>query len=357
MADQKLSELTINNAVLGTDSRLYSVVDPSGSPLAGYTKYESIRDQISSYIGGAGNPLDNLLWVAKNGNDTTGDGSSGKPYLTITKALTEITTAGQTILVAPGTYTETLTFTQNDTAIIGQQGSGGQQEVIITQTNTNVVDFGTTSRCVVGTCNIQLTAAASTIYAVIIGASGSGKIRFCRTETICTTGGILAGIGYSAGGELVFAHGKVFQTNNVDGDGSEIKAAFRISNGSTLKLSDVKEIDVNTDGSSDHSVIASDEGTSGTIIMESCREANINDDDADCTVLLLLTGSSSSHRFRYNEARVNKSITNPGDGIGICLPSGSCKIHTAFNHMRIGQTSGAGYSFKLASGTEATWRT
>ncbi|MBT7039226.1 MAG: DUF2793 domain-containing protein, partial [Bacteroidetes bacterium] len=249
-------------------------------------------------------------------------------------------------------YTESILFTQNDTTIIGQQGSGGQQAVILTRTNSNIVDFGATSRCVITNCNIQLTAAASAIYAIKIGASGSGKIRFCRTETICTTGGILAGVGYSAGGELVFAYGKVFQTNNVDGDGSETKAVFRISNGSTLNLLDLKELDVNTDGSSDHSVIASDEGTSGTILMEGCREANINDDDADCTVLLLLTGSSSSHRFRYNEARVNKSITNPGDGIGICLPSGSCKIHTAFNHIRVGQTTGTAYSFKLASGTE-----
>ena len=45
------------------------------------------------------------LYVAKTGNDTTGTGASGAPYLTITKGLS-IATAGQTVYVDDGVYAE-----------------------------------------------------------------------------------------------------------------------------------------------------------------------------------------------------------------------------------------------------------
>lgn len=51
----------------------------------------------------------NYIYVSKNGNDTTGDGSAGSPYLTVSKAIT-VATAGTTIFIFPGTYAENLTF-------------------------------------------------------------------------------------------------------------------------------------------------------------------------------------------------------------------------------------------------------
>ena len=353
MADQKLSELIRHNTILGSDSRLYSVVYPSGSPLKGYTEYEDIRDQISAYIGDAGNPLDNLLYVAKNGNDTTGIGSSGKPYLSISKALTTITTPGQTIIVAPGTYTETITFTQNYTTILGQQGSGAQESIIITQANTNVVDFGITLGCTIVLCNIQLTAAASTIYAVKVGVTGQGIIKFCRTCTTCTTGGILAGVGYSGGGTLTFTFGRVFYTNNIAGAGTEVKSAFRVFAGATLQLFDQKLIDINTDGASSYSVVASDEGTSGTIITDRSN-INIDDDDALFTGFARLTGTSISHLIKYNRIYINRNTTNTGTGCSICNPSGNIEVRTGFNRIIVGQITGTAYSFTVAAGSILT---
>ncbi|MBE6853216.1 MAG: carbohydrate-binding protein [Ruminococcus sp.] len=46
-----------------------------------------------------------LIYVAENGNDYTGNGSSGSPYRSIKKAAGEAT-AGTTVLVRPGTYIE-----------------------------------------------------------------------------------------------------------------------------------------------------------------------------------------------------------------------------------------------------------
>lgn len=46
-----------------------------------------------------------VLYVAENGNDYTGNGSSGNPYRSIKKAAAEAT-AGTTVLIRPGTYIE-----------------------------------------------------------------------------------------------------------------------------------------------------------------------------------------------------------------------------------------------------------
>jgi hypothetical protein len=51
----------------------------------------------------------NYLYVAKSGNDTTGDGSANLPYLTIAKAISAAS-SGTTIFVFPGTYTESITL-------------------------------------------------------------------------------------------------------------------------------------------------------------------------------------------------------------------------------------------------------
>ncbi len=48
------------------------------------------------------------FWVAPNGNDLTGDGSIEKPWATINGALWRDLLAGDTVMVRPGTYTETL---------------------------------------------------------------------------------------------------------------------------------------------------------------------------------------------------------------------------------------------------------
>jgi len=49
------------------------------------------------------------IYVGKNGNDASGDGSAGKPYLTVSKAIS-MASAGTTIFIWPGTYTESLTL-------------------------------------------------------------------------------------------------------------------------------------------------------------------------------------------------------------------------------------------------------
>ncbi len=70
----------------------------------------NIAELLAYIAGGAGQVKpDNYLYVAKSGNDTTGDGSANLPYLTITKALS-VASAGTTVFIFPGTYTEDVTL-------------------------------------------------------------------------------------------------------------------------------------------------------------------------------------------------------------------------------------------------------
>lgn len=68
--------------------------------------------------GGGGGGIDQrLLVVSKNGNDTTGDGSWGKPYLTIQKCMSVVAARGDAsaviryvVLVLPGNYDEDIVW-------------------------------------------------------------------------------------------------------------------------------------------------------------------------------------------------------------------------------------------------------
>jgi len=53
-------------------------------------------------------------YVAKTGNNTTGDGSEAKPWLTISKAASMVA-AGDTVLIKPGTYTEQVALSKSGT--------------------------------------------------------------------------------------------------------------------------------------------------------------------------------------------------------------------------------------------------
>lgn len=70
----------------------------------------NIADLLSFIGAGAGyvKPT-NYLYVGKNGNDTTGDGSANLPFLTVQKAI-DTATSGTAIFIFPGTYTENLNF-------------------------------------------------------------------------------------------------------------------------------------------------------------------------------------------------------------------------------------------------------
>lgn len=70
--------------------------------------------------------VESEIWVAPYGHDTSGTGTRTNPYLTITKALTVVTTARKAIIVMPGTYTEAASLTWPNVTGVTITGIGGE---------------------------------------------------------------------------------------------------------------------------------------------------------------------------------------------------------------------------------------
>ena len=78
-------------------------------------------------------------YVRKDGNDTTGDGSTGTPWLTLAKALTTVGIAGgHTVYIGAGTYTENMSYTNSvyinrafTNPVTLRSESGNRDDVII----------------------------------------------------------------------------------------------------------------------------------------------------------------------------------------------------------------------------------
>ncbi len=88
-------------------------------------------------------------YVRKSGNDTTGDGSTGNPWLTLAKALTTVSIAGgHTIYIGAGTYAENMSYTNSvycsrafTSPVTLRSESGNRADVIITGGATYTVFY------------------------------------------------------------------------------------------------------------------------------------------------------------------------------------------------------------------------
>lgn len=290
--------------------------------------------------------------LGQNPEKTLTVSPSGADYTSIQSALDACTGAGWTILVYPGTYTESLTFTQNQTSIIGMIGSSGTQGVTVTNEDVDVIDFGDTNGCIITRLNISLTNAASEVFAVKKGTTGTANLRFCKVSATATTGGINSGIGYTDGGTLQFNYDKCYFTNNVIGGLGSRKAAFRVSpGGGTLLLQNLQVIDVNTDGICGVTCICADGGGPGIIGMDKCIGVEIDDNDAIHTAAFYLTGSSTDE-YIYNSIHVNRYTNNPNNGYIIYSPGGTSTHRFSYNHLHVVQNTGTAYSFNIDTNVE-----
>ena len=96
--------------------------------------------------------------VATNGNDTSGDGSITKPYLTITKALT--------VVVHPGTYTENPNIATTNISLVAAQATSGSSPLI---DGTLTISGTVTSIKLQGiTANVINVSTSGTVYATQI---------------------------------------------------------------------------------------------------------------------------------------------------------------------------------------------
>jgi hypothetical protein len=146
----------------------------------------------ASQISGGNVPgivLTGEIFVSTNGDDILGDGSIGKPYLTIGKA-TLVATVGQVIMLSPGTYAEDVTLPAN----VSLRGSG-------TSGTTIDGDFSTTVGSQVHIYGVLITGAvtlntsASLIDCYFTGAvliTGACIVQTWNTHFIPSSTGVTA---------------------------------------------------------------------------------------------------------------------------------------------------------------------
>jgi len=121
------------------------------------------------------------IYVAPNGNDTTGNGSQQNPYLTIARAITKRATIANTIevsiILASGTYTENFILSEN-TYLIGISTGETSQPVNVKGTIT----LQATSTTQVGLYGLNLTPPAVGNLCITINAVGTYSINNCNIE-------------------------------------------------------------------------------------------------------------------------------------------------------------------------------
>jgi hypothetical protein len=141
----------------------------------------------------------NDIFVAPNGNDTTGNGSVTAPFATIGRAMTLANTIAQptevTIFLLSGTYTENITITRGNTYISSYSTGSLRQATNINGTIT--VGITTTSAFSVALAGLNIlgniiynsdtTPDVNGNYSItdcfIIGVAGAATIAFTDTET------------------------------------------------------------------------------------------------------------------------------------------------------------------------------
>jgi hypothetical protein len=152
------------------------------------------------------------IYVAPNGNNTTGDGSQQNPFLTIAQAIIKRATIANTtevsIMLSSGSYTETFTLVRN-TYLVGVQTGEARQPVNIVgnitlndttgvmglsglEINGNVSCSGAGASYTLFGCNINnttttaLNATAGTVFVTEcrISNSGSGSSTIVSASTL-----------------------------------------------------------------------------------------------------------------------------------------------------------------------------
>ena len=201
MANLKITDLTLATTPLaGTE--LFEVVQASTSRKVAASDIAASATNVRTVAtGGTGRAVGNYsiyaneIHVGKDGNDTTGDGTLINPVLTITKALTLIGAGRNTVIVHPGSYSESPTVSSANTTIATAELTGANTQIAgtltlsaaarvsgIKLTNLTITGTGSTyiSNCTVDTRVIK---------------SGSNYVEIINSELQCVSGVQITGAG------------------------------------------------------------------------------------------------------------------------------------------------------------------
>ena len=293
------------------------------------------------------------LWESEGGSGSLNIAKThvvsvtGGEYATITLALAACS-EGDTIIVYPGSYIESIVIPHNNISIIGM---GAACNTTLTQVDTKVIDFGATTGGNIENFTISLTAPTTAINA-IQGTTGNFQTNMCQSTLTCTQALEQADqptIGYVSGaGTLDFNLGKVTYTHSGDTDDQGIKAPFKAGAGGEVTCYNIKQIDINGSGSGSVTAPAIVVGT-GHVILKKC---DIDVDDDTCTTVAGMgyigSVTSITTEFIRNTIHVHGAANN---AYGAFALLGS--FRSAFNHIHV-ETSGVGKAYSFVNNGAGT---
>jgi hypothetical protein len=137
----------------------------------------------------------NEIHVGKDGNDTTGDGTLINPVLTITKALTLIAAGRNTVIVHPGSYSESPTVTSTNTTIATTELTGANTLISGTLTLSaaaRVSGIKLTNLTITGSGNTYIS--NCTVDTQVVK-SGTNYVEIINSELQCVSGVQITGAG------------------------------------------------------------------------------------------------------------------------------------------------------------------
>ena len=137
----------------------------------------------------------NEIHVGKDGNDTTGDGTLINPVLTITKALTLVGAGRNTVVVHPGSYSESPTVSSANTTIATSELTGANTQISGTLTLSaaaRISGIKLTNLTITGSGNAYIS--NCTVDTQVVK-SGTNYVEIINTELQCVSGVQITGAG------------------------------------------------------------------------------------------------------------------------------------------------------------------
>jgi len=321
--------------ILSAIFALFFLFPSVGSAIDGERVIQGIEITGSIQFGTEGTfetPYDNAITVAAEGGD----------YTDLSDAV-DAASAGDTILVYPGTYTDSITVAVNNLSIISM---GGPLNTTLTQADANLIDFGATTGGRIVNFTLNLSAATTAINA-IQGSTGNFQVKMCRT--MVTSAAALnqadqpRAAKITGAGTIFFSLGKViYNHTGTCTTGSAIKAPLEAATGGVVKVYNLNTLDVNGSGSALATAVGLSVGT-GYIVVDNC-DIDVDDDTTTYTVGLgyLSSATSVDNEFSYNVIHVHGDANNAYGVFAI-----NSTVRSSHNHIHV-ECSGAGTAYSFA---------
>ena len=288
--------------------------------------------------------------------DTITVATSGGDYTDISEAVAAAT-AGQTVLVYPGTYTDTITFAANDITVVGM---GKANAVILQQADANVVNFNTRTGIQLRNMRIQVTAATGNTVDTITGSTGSLTAKFCDLRLTATAACDVVNLDQPAivnvTGTGTFTHriGRFTYIHPGDSAATGIKAAYKATTGGTIRLSGLYSGTITTSDGCLASTVMFDLASTAILEMDHCT-IDITDSTAgtDEAVYVIgigyLGGSATTHEFFYNTVHITGGASSTATYGVYAVGAATTTTSTAFNHIHC-TGAAANYGYFVGAG-------